>query len=82
MQTSQLFNESDAQLLAYGKEVSELLSSESPEEWTTDLWSIFGGFMIAQRELGHSPEISDMFFSFRDLLFFFEKINKIRSGDQ
>ena len=36
--------------------------------------------MIAQKELCYSPEISNTFFSFRDLLFFFEKIDKIRNG--
>ncbi|MBO9614588.1 MAG: hypothetical protein J7619_17945 [Dyadobacter sp.] len=82
MQTSQLFYGSDAQLLAYGKEVSELLNSESPEDWAVELWSMFGGFMIAQKELGFSSEISNTFFSFRDLLFFFEKIEKIRHDRQ
>jgi hypothetical protein len=49
------------------------------EDWAAELWSMFGGSMIAQKELGYSPEISNTFFSFRDLLFFFEKIDKIRN---
>lgn len=36
--------------------------------------------MIAQKELGYSPEISNTFFSFKDLLFFFERIEKIRKA--
>lgn len=79
---SNAFESEDSTLLAYGKEVTKLLEGETPEDWATELWTMFGGFMIAQKELGYSPGISNTFFSFRDLLFFFEKINKIRNGDQ
>jgi len=39
----------DSTLLAYGKEVSELLNGETPEDWAAELWSMFGGSMIAQK---------------------------------
>ena len=81
MKTLSTTNESDnSTLLAYGKQVCELLNGETPEDWAAELWTMFGGFMIAQKELGYSPEISNTFFSFKDLLFFFEKLGKIRDA--
>lgn len=78
---SNAFESEDSTLLAYGKEVRELLNGETPEDWAAELWTMFGGFMIAQKELGYSPEISNTFFSFKDLLFFFERIEKIRKAE-
>ncbi len=81
MKTLTTTNESEnATLLAYGNEVCKLLDGKTPEDLAAKLWTMFGGFMIAQKELGYSPEISKTFFSFKDLLFFFEKLGKIRNA--
>jgi len=63
----------DSGLLAYGLKVSELLFISNTETWTTELWTMFGGYMLAQNELGYCPNISNTFCTFRDLLHFFEK---------
>lgn len=73
------FESSDSRLLAYGREVNALLSSESADAMADELWTMFSGYMLAQKELGHSPEIANTFFTFKDLLLFFEKIERIRS---
>ncbi|WP_353720703.1 hypothetical protein [Dyadobacter sp. 676] len=69
----------DSRLLAYGREVSTLLSSDSAESWVAELWTMFSGFMLAQKELGYSPEIANTFFTFKDLLGFFERVERIRN---
>lgn len=40
-----------------------------PKEWVEDLWTIYTGFMVAQSELGHNPHASDLFCTFRELVF-------------
>jgi hypothetical protein len=69
----------DSRLLAYGVEVDELLSMNNTETWTNELWTMFSGYMLAQKELGYSPNISKIFFTFRDLLLFFENVEMIRN---
>lgn len=83
MNTKTHFNESpDSKLLAYGKEVAELLSSSSAQSWTEHLWTMFGGCIAAQKEFGYMPGLGDTFFSFKQLVDFFEHVEVIRKGDQ
>ncbi|MBO9614692.1 MAG: hypothetical protein J7619_18470 [Dyadobacter sp.] len=78
--SSTTFESSDSRLLAYGREVNALLSSDSADGMADELWTMFSGYMLAQKELGHCPEIANTFFTFKDLLLFFEKIERIRSA--
>jgi len=63
--------------MAYGREVKMLLNVSDPASWTEDLWTIYTGFMLAQKELGYDPRIADTFCSFKELLFFFERVREI-----
>jgi hypothetical protein len=65
--------------MAYGQEVKLLLSASDPASWAEDLWTIYTGFMLAQKELGYDPRIADTFCSFKELLFFFERVKEISS---
>ena len=67
----------DPVCMAYGREVKMLLTVSDPASWAEDLWKIFTGFMLAQKELGYDPRIGDTFCSFKELLFFFERIKEI-----
>lgn len=58
--------------MAYGEKVKELLSASSPDTWCDHLWALYGGYIIAQRELGYSPDAPNVYWSFHDLLFFFQ----------
>jgi hypothetical protein len=62
----------DSTCMAYGQMVNELLSASSADTWCEHLWAMYGGYVIAQRELGYGPDAPNVFWSFRDLLFFFE----------
>lgn len=68
---------SDLRLLAYGQEVEELLAVSTPAVWKDDLWTIYSDFMAFQKEAGHNPRMHDIFLSFRELLFFFQRIEKM-----
>ncbi|WP_026630491.1 hypothetical protein [Dyadobacter alkalitolerans] len=70
----------DAKWIAYGKAVSDLLSSSTAESWNRELWTMFSGFMLAQNEMGRSENLSDTYFSFKEMLEFFEKVERIRTG--
>jgi hypothetical protein len=50
----------------------------NPSEWAEDLWTIYTGFMVEQGELGHNPRASDLFCTFRELVFFFQKLENER----
>jgi hypothetical protein len=72
----------DSKCLAYGRKVKELLSASSADTWCDHLWDMYGGYVIAQRELGYGPDAPNVFWSFRDLLFFFESFRgNERKGD-
>lgn len=70
----------DSATLAYGEHVKALLTMNAPAEWVEDLWTIYTGYMIAQTELGHNPRASDLFCTFRELVFFFQKIEERKAA--
>lgn len=70
----------DSATLAYGEHVKTLLSMSDPAEWVEDLWTMYTGFMVAQTELGHNPRASDMFCTFRELVFFFQKLEERKAA--
>jgi len=70
---------SDSQRLAnYGQLVQDLLSQCGAEEWIDDLWSIYTGYSIYQKEVGYNPRISETFTTFKELVFFFQKLEKMK----
>jgi hypothetical protein len=66
----------DSVCMAYGREVQALLSMSSAATWADDLWTMYTGFMVAQKQMGYNPEISDTFYAFRELVFFFGRLQK------
>jgi hypothetical protein len=72
----------NAKWIDYGKEVSELLSSSTAESWTNELWTMFSGFMLAQNEMGRNENLSNTYFSFKELLGFFERVEVIRKRER
>jgi len=80
METNQSPESSDSATLTYGEHVKTLLTMNAPAEWVEDLWTIYTGFMVAQGELGHNPRASDLFCTFRELVFFFQKLDVPRAA--
>jgi hypothetical protein len=71
----------DSTLLAYGKEVRELLSNNPAQSWSDELWTMFGGYIIALEDLGRAPNLCNTYFAFKELLEFFDKVERIRTGE-
>lgn len=71
----------DATLHAYGREVGKLLSSSSAECWRDELWTIFTGYIISLKEQGHAPDLCDTYFSFKELVAFFENVERVGKGE-
>ena len=69
----------DSQQLAnYGLLVQDLLSQCGTKEWIDDLWSIYTGYSIYQKEVGYNPRLSETFTTFKELVFFFQKLEKMK----
>ncbi|WP_353722062.1 hypothetical protein [Dyadobacter sp. 676] len=71
----------DATLQAYGREVGKLLSSSSAECWRDELWTMFTGYIISLKEQGHAPDLCDTYFSFKELIAFFENVERVGRGE-
>lgn len=80
MNKQTLSESQDSATLAYGEHVKNLLTMNDPKEWVEDLWTIYTGFMVAQSELGHNPHASDLFCTFRELVFFFERLGEPKAA--
>ena len=69
----------DSVCLAYGRQVKELLNECNPSEMLQDLWAIYSDSMAFQQEAGRNPRISDTFITFRELVFFFQRIAGVKA---
>jgi hypothetical protein len=74
------FESPDSATRAYAEHVKALLTMNDPAEWVEDLWTMYTGFMVAQTELGHNPRASYMFCTFRELVFFFQKLEERKAA--
>ena len=80
METNRSPESQHSATLAYGEHVKSLLTMNDPKEWVEDLWTIYTGYMVAQSELGHNPHASDLFCTFRELVFFFQKLEERKAA--
>lgn len=66
------------QLAVYGQLVHDLLSQTDPKNWIDDLWSIYTGYTVFEKGAGYNPRGSEIFMTFRELVFFFQKVEKMK----
>lgn len=64
--------------IAYGRKVKELLSQSDAETWIEDLWDMYTGFTLFSQEAGYDPRGHDRFVSFKELVFFFRDVGRIK----
>lgn len=69
---------SDSLLRAYGAKVKELLSHSDAAQWVEDLWEMYTGFTLFSQEAGYDPKGHDRFVSFKELVFFFQDVGKMK----
>lgn len=70
----------DSICLAYGREVKELLASSTPQEIAEHLWEVYSGFVQFGTEAGHNPRQADIFLTFRELVHFCQRIDKMKQA--
>lgn len=63
---------------AYGMKVKELLSQSDAESWIEDLWDMDTGFTLFSQEAGYDPRGHNQFVSFKELVFFFQDVGKMK----
>ena len=78
MHTNQNEESEDALNRAYGLRVKELLSQSNAETWIEDLWDMYTGFTLFSQEAGYDPKGHDRFVSFKELVFFFQDVGKMK----
>ena len=65
-------------LAIYGQLVQDLLSQCGTENWIDDIWSIYSGYMVFEKEAGYNPRNTEIFETFKGLVFFFQEIEKMK----
>ncbi|QRR00859.1 hypothetical protein [Dyadobacter sandarakinus] len=68
----------DNLLRAYGLKVKELLSQSDAATWVDELWDMYTGFTLFSQEAGYDPKGHDRFVSFKELVFFFQDVGKMK----
>ena len=63
---------------AYGQKVKELLRQSDAETWIEDLWDMYTGFTLFSQEAGYDPRGHDRFVSFKELVFFFRDVGRLK----
>lgn len=71
------FESDDSMCLAYGQEVKELLALGTPAEMAEHLWEVYSGFVHFEKEVGYNPRQADIFLTFRELVHFCHRIEKM-----
>ncbi|MCE7070095.1 hypothetical protein LZG74_07280 [Dyadobacter sp. CY327] len=73
------YTSADSLHRAYGRKVEELLSSSDAATWINDLWDMYTGFTHFAQECGTDPRSHNRFVSFKELVFFFQDVGKMKS---
>ena len=70
----------DLKCEAYAEQIQQLFELNTPAQMAEHLWEIYSGFESYDHDAGHNPRRLDIFYTFRDLVFFFEKIRAIKAA--
>ncbi|MCF2489849.1 hypothetical protein [Dyadobacter sp. CY347] len=70
----------DSMFVAYGQQVQQLFELNTPAEMVEHLWEIYSGFQNFDQETGFNPRKLNIFYTFRDLLLFCQKIEAMKAA--
>jgi hypothetical protein len=68
----------DRLLCAYGRKVQDLLSQSDAATWVEDLWDMYTGYTAFSQDSGYDRRGHDRFVAFKELVFFFQDIGKMK----
>ncbi|MCE7062414.1 hypothetical protein [Dyadobacter sp. CY343] len=81
MNTKTHSNESpDSLPLAYAEQIQQLFELNKPAEMVEHLWEIYSAFQSYDQQAGHNPRKLDIFYTFRDLLFFCQNMAAMKAA--
>ena len=75
---SEDYASADSLQRAYGRKVQELLSQSTAASWVNDLWDMYTGYTLFAQQAGYDPEGHNKFVSFKELVFFFQDVGKMK----
>jgi hypothetical protein len=67
---------------SYGQLVVDMLEKQTAFQWKKDLWCIFTGYIVNQSEQDKSINLAGEYFTFRDLVEFFENVEALKAGKE
>ncbi|WAC11384.1 hypothetical protein [Dyadobacter pollutisoli] len=70
----------DSLPLAYGQLVQQLFELNTPTEMAEHLWEIYSGFQSYDQQAGHNPRKLEIFYTFRDLVFFCQNVAAMKAA--
>jgi hypothetical protein len=70
----------DSFCVAYGQQVQQLFDLNTPAEMAEHLWEIYSGFESYDQQAGHNPRKLEIFYTFRDLLFFCQNVAAVKAA--
>ena len=70
----------DSMCVAYGQQVQQLFELNTPAEMVEHLWEIYSGFQSFDQETGLNPRKLNIFYTFRDLLLFCQRIEAMKAA--
>lgn len=65
---------------AYSQLIEELFELNKPAEMAAHLWEIYSGFQIYDQQAGDNPRKLDIFYTFRDLVFFCQNMAAVKAA--
>ncbi|MEO6282001.1 MAG: hypothetical protein ABIN80_20435 [Dyadobacter sp.] len=67
---------------SYGQLVVNMLEKQTGFQWKRDLWGLFSRYVESNHNGDKSANLLDEFWTFRDLVEFFENVEALQAGKE
>jgi hypothetical protein len=71
----------DAVSQAVAQEVEQLFQVNPPSAMMEHLWDVYSGFIHFEKQAGYNPRQEEIFLTFRDLMIFCQKMEKMKVAE-
>ncbi|TLV00293.1 hypothetical protein [Dyadobacter luticola] len=65
---------------AYAQLIEQLFELNKPAEMAEHLWEIYSGFQMFDHQTGYNPRKLDIYYTFRDLVFFCQNVAAMKAA--
>ncbi|TLV00275.1 hypothetical protein [Dyadobacter luticola] len=70
----------DSKCEAFAEQIQQLFELNTPSQMAEHLWEMYSSFELYEQQTGHNPRKLDIFYTFRDLVFFCEKMAALKAA--